>query len=110
MPHDGPLAAAERARVRTDVGRDMFAREYGRPPKDPRELSSFIARHSRAATTAVAGFDLSFTPVKSVSALWAIAPQDVADQIAAARPLCRVLGRRGPAPRLQWRASSAVRS
>jgi len=84
MPHDWPLAAAERARVRTDVGRDMFAREYGRPPKDPRELSSFIARHSRAASTAVAGFDLSFTPVKSVSALWAIAPQDVADQIAAA--------------------------
>jgi len=84
MPHDRPLPAAERARVRTDVGRDMFAQEYGRPPKDPRELSSFIARHSRTATTAVAGFDLSFTPVKSVSALWAIAPQDVADQIAAA--------------------------
>ena len=84
MPHDWPLAAAERARVRTDVGRDMFAREYARPPKDPRELSSFIARHSRAASTAVAGFDLSFTPVKSVSALWAIAPKDVADQIAAA--------------------------
>jgi len=84
MPHDGPLPAAERARVRTDVGRDMFTQQYGRPPKDPRELSSFIARHSRAASTAVAGFDLSFTPVKSVSALWAIAPQDVADQIAAA--------------------------
>ncbi len=84
MPHDWPLPAAERARVRTDVGRDMFAQQYARPPKDPRELSSFIARHSRAATTAVAGFDLSFTPVKSVSALWAIAPQDVADQIAAA--------------------------
>jgi len=84
MPHGWPLAAAERARVRTDVGRDMFAQQYGRPPKDPRELSSFIARHSRAASTAVAGFDLSFTPVKSVSALWAIAPKDVADQIAAA--------------------------
>jgi len=60
MPHDWPLPAAERARVRTDVGRDMFAQEYGRPPKDPRELSSFIARHSRAATTAVAGFDLTW--------------------------------------------------
>jgi len=60
MPHDWPLPAAERAGVRTDVGRDMFAQEYGRPPKDPRELSSFIARHSRAATTAVAGFDLTW--------------------------------------------------
>ncbi len=35
MPRDWPLAAAERARVRTEVGRDMFAQEYGRPPRDP---------------------------------------------------------------------------
>ena len=84
MPQDWPLTAVERAQIRTDVGRDMFAQEYGRPPKDPRELSSFIARHSRQATTAVAGFDLTFTPVKSVSALWAIAPREVAQEIHAA--------------------------
>jgi len=84
MPTDWPLTAVERARIRTDVGQDMFAQEYGRAPKDPRELSSFIARHSRQATTAVAGFDLTFTPVKSVSALWAIAPREVAQQIHAA--------------------------
>ena len=81
---DSPLAAAERAQVRTDVGRAMFASQYGRAPKDPRELSSFIARHSRQATTAVAGFDLTFTPVKSVSAVWAIASPQVAAQIRAA--------------------------
>ncbi len=84
MPKDTPLAAAQRARIRTDVGRQMFAREYGRPARNPRELSSFIARHSRAATTAVAGFDLTFTPVKSVSALWVIAPREVATLIEAA--------------------------
>jgi conjugative relaxase-like TrwC/TraI family protein len=81
---DTGLAAAERARIRTEVGRAMFTDAYGRAPKDPRELSSFIARHSRSAATAVAGFDLTFTPVKSVSALWAIAPRPVAEQIAAA--------------------------
>ncbi len=84
MPKDWPLTAVERAQIRTDVGRQMFAEEYGRAPKDPRELSSFIARHSRAATSAVAGFDLTFTPVKSVSALWAIAPREVAEEIHAA--------------------------
>jgi len=84
MPKDWPLTAVERAQIRTDVGKEMFADEYGRAPKDPRELSSFIARHSRAATTAVAGFDLTFTPVKSVSALWAIAPREVAKEIHAA--------------------------
>ncbi len=84
MPTDWPLTAVERAQIRTDVGKEMFADEYGRAPKDPRELSSFIARHSRAATSAVAGFDLTFTPVKSVSALWAIAPREVAKEIHAA--------------------------
>ncbi len=83
-PRDTPLAAAERARIRTDVGRAMFTEQYGRAPGNPRELSSFIARNSRQSTNAVAGYDLTFSPVKSVSALWAIAPQDVADQIVAA--------------------------
>jgi len=84
VPRDTPLAAAERARIRTDVGRSMFTEQYGRAPANPRELSSFIARNSRQSTNAVAGYDLTFSPVKSVSALWAIAPQDVADQILAA--------------------------
>ena len=67
-----------RARLRTALGRDMFAETYARPPADERELSGFIASQSRAATTAVAGYDLTFTPVKSVSTLWAIAPGPIA--------------------------------
>ena len=62
----------------------MFAETFGRAPADARELSGFIARASRQATTAVAGYDLTFSPVKSVSALWAIAPREVAEQIEAA--------------------------
>ncbi len=84
LPRDTPLAAAERARIRTDVGRAMFTEQHGRPPANPRELSSFIARNSRQSTSAVAGYDLTFSPVKSVSALWAIAPAPVAEQILAA--------------------------
>lgn len=70
-----------RARIRTAVGRDMFTETYGRAPADERELSGFIARHIRSQTTAVAGYDLTFTPVKSVSALWAIAPRSIAQKI-----------------------------
>jgi conjugative relaxase-like TrwC/TraI family protein len=81
---DTSLAAAVRARIRTDVGRAMFTQQYDRAPANPRELSSFIARNSRQSTNAVAGYDLTFSPVKSVSALWAIAPQQVAEQILAA--------------------------
>ncbi|BBC69090.1 hypothetical protein MMRN_p0590 (plasmid) [Mycobacterium marinum] len=70
--HDS-LTADIKARIRTAVGREMFTETYARPPSDERELSGFIASNSRAATSAVAGYDLTFTPVKSVSTLWAIA-------------------------------------
>jgi conjugative relaxase-like TrwC/TraI family protein len=62
----------------------MFAEAYGRAARDARELSGFLARVSRPATTAVAGYDLTFSPVKSVSALWPLAPRAVAEQIEAA--------------------------
>ena len=75
------ITADIRARIRTALGREMFTEHYARPPADDRELSGFIARNSRAATTAVAGYDLTFTPVKSVSALWAIAPAPIAAAI-----------------------------
>ena len=80
-PADSPVPAEERARVRTEVAREFFLTAHGRPPRDARELSAEIARQSRPRTTAVAGYDLTFSPVKSVSALWAIAPPDIAARI-----------------------------
>jgi DNA primase catalytic core len=71
----------ERARIRTEIGIRMFADAHARAPQDARELSGFIAKASRQATSAIAGFDLTFSPVKSVSALWALAPRDVAGDI-----------------------------
>ncbi|WP_063065713.1 MobF family relaxase [Nocardia violaceofusca] len=73
-----------RARIRTDVATEMFTEHYERPPLDDRELSGFVAKISRPKSAAVAGFDLTFSPVKSVSALWAIAPVEVSRRIAAA--------------------------
>ena len=69
------------ARVRSAVARDHFVADHGREPKTARELSDALARYSRPRQTAVAGFDLTFSPVKSVSALWAVAPVDVARAI-----------------------------
>ena len=71
---DAPIPEDVRATIRTGVAREMFFADFGRPPADGRELSGFVARGSRQATTAVAGYDLTFSPVKSVSALWASAP------------------------------------
>jgi conjugative relaxase-like TrwC/TraI family protein len=73
VPSDWALQVADRARIRTEVAREFFTAEHGRPPADARELAATIAKHSRPRTQAVAGYDLTFSPVKSVSALWAVA-------------------------------------
>ena len=76
-----PTAAVpreERGRIRTEVAHEFFLAEFKREPQDARELAGLVARLSRPRTTAVAGFDLTFSPVKSVSALWALADPSTA--------------------------------
>jgi hypothetical protein len=62
-----------RAGLRTALGREWFARDHGREPADARELTDYDIGASRSATQSVASYDLTFSPVKSVSALWALA-------------------------------------
>lgn len=71
----------DQARIRSEVAREYFLSEHGRSPRDARELASTIASLSRPRTAAVAGFDLTFSPVKSVSALWAVAEPPLAARI-----------------------------
>jgi conjugative relaxase-like TrwC/TraI family protein len=80
-PADASIAAADRTRVRTQVAREFFLAEHGREPKDARELAGQIAKESRPRTQTVAGYDLTFSPVKSVSTFWAVADPAVAAAI-----------------------------
>jgi DNA primase catalytic core len=80
-PHDAPVPAQVRAAIRTQVGRETFRATFGRDPVDARELAGLIATASRPQTTAVAGYDLTFSPVKSVSTLWALAEPAIAATI-----------------------------
>ncbi len=66
-----------RARLRTELGVEWFTAMEHRAP-NARELSGFITRMSRPPATAVAGYDLTFSPVKSVSSIWAIADRQTA--------------------------------
>jgi conjugative relaxase-like TrwC/TraI family protein len=77
----GAPTPADRALARSTAARELFVAEKGREPATARELSAALGRYSRPRQTAVAGFDLTFSPVKSVSALWAIAPPEVAARI-----------------------------
>ncbi|HEY9378227.1 MAG TPA: MobF family relaxase, partial [Jiangellaceae bacterium] len=64
--------------MRTEVARESFLAEHGREPIDARQLAGQIAKDSRPQTQTVAGYDLTFSPVKSVSTLWAVAEPAVA--------------------------------
>jgi TrwC relaxase len=79
------LPAEVRARIRTDLALEWFRNAEGREPKGDVELTSAVtsavARWSRSAPAPVGGYDLTFSPVKSVSALWALAEPDVAARI-----------------------------
>jgi conjugative relaxase-like TrwC/TraI family protein len=78
LPVGAPLLPTDRARIRTEVAREFFLAEHGREPIDARELAGQIAKDSRPRTQTVAGYDLTFSPVKSVSTLWAVAHPRVA--------------------------------
>jgi conjugative relaxase-like TrwC/TraI family protein len=80
-PVDASIAAVDRARVRTQVAREFFLAQHGREPVNARELAGQIAKDSRPRTQTVAGYDLTFSPVKSVSTLWAVADPVVAAAI-----------------------------
>lgn len=76
-----PVPPQVRAAIRTAVGRSTFEDEHGRAP-DERELNTHIARSTRPNRQTVAGYDLTFSPVKSASVLWALGDRDVADAVA----------------------------
>ena len=82
--HQAPLPQQVRDRLRTELAREWFALQFGRPPSGPRELQGFIVKATSHPRTSVAGFDLTFTPPKSVSALWAVADTRLAAAIRAA--------------------------
>ncbi|QIS13909.1 MobF family relaxase [Nocardia arthritidis] len=81
------IPPSERARMRTELALEMFTISFGRAPLNGTELSSWVAENSRAKTTAVAGYDFCFSPVKSFSTLWAVAPVELKRQLEQAHRL-----------------------
>ena len=77
---DDKIPADVRAQLRTKLAREFFMREHGREP-DATELAATVAKNTRPGSNAVSGFDLTFSPVKSVSTLWAVASPELAAQI-----------------------------
>ncbi|ROS48757.1 MobF family relaxase [Frigoribacterium sp. PhB118] len=68
--------ADERRAIRVREGVQAFRAAKGRPPADKEELGRFITAASRPTQQAVAGFDLVFSPAKTVSTLWGLGDND----------------------------------
>jgi len=68
--------ADERRAIRVREGAQAFREAKGRPPADKEELGRFITAASRPTQQAVAGFDLVFSPAKTVSTLWGLGDND----------------------------------
>ncbi len=75
------LTADDRDRVRRALGTATYRELHGRDPATEAELRAWVARQATPARQPVAGYDLVFTPVKSVSVLWALAAPDVAGAV-----------------------------
>lgn len=75
------LTDDERLTVRQRATADAFQRRHGRLPLDPIELDGFAAECATKRRDAVAGYDMVFTPVKSVALLWGIGSSETRRQI-----------------------------
>ncbi|PPH26594.1 MobF family relaxase [Rathayibacter sp. AY1F9] len=73
--------ADERRRIRVQEGAIPFRDAKGRDPVDKEELGRFITAAQRPQQQAVAGYDLVFSPVKSVSVLWALGDDETRRQV-----------------------------
>ena len=61
----------------------VFEEDYGRPPSTA-EYQRLTAVEARRERRPVAGYDLVFTPVKSVSLLWALGGPETRELVEAA--------------------------
>ena len=82
--HDGAAPTkAQMQEIRFRVGAEQYRAQRGIEPTHA-QLRQFIAENSKRHQTAIAGFDLVFTPSKSVSIAWGLGDKQLRKNIEAA--------------------------
>ena len=82
--HDGAEPTKRQMQeIRFRVGGELYRAERGIEPTHA-QLRQFIAENSKKHQTAIAGFDLVFTPSKSVSIAWGLGDKELRKNIEAA--------------------------
>lgn len=79
-----PLTDEQRSELAVGIGRKFYVEETGYVDAPDRDVIAWVNLQRDQTKQAVAGFDMTFSPVKSVSVLWALADEASANRIAAA--------------------------
>ncbi|MEB2529139.1 MobF family relaxase [Kocuria rosea] len=74
----------ERQAIRGRVGGQLFRETHGRDARNTEELGRFITSQTTSKQQTVAGYDLVFSPAKSVSLLWALGGDEARKAVEAA--------------------------
>lgn len=81
--HDAPPTDADRKEIQNRVAGAMFRDAHGRDATGV-ELATFVANNTAPRQQSVAGYDLVFTPTKSVSMAWGLGDEKLRTGIEAA--------------------------
>ena len=92
---------AERGDIAESVGRPFYLADGGFDHASGADVIAYVNRERDQVKQAVAGFDFTFSPVKSVSVLWALADENTASQVAA-------LHHEAVAEALAWAETNAI--
>lgn len=77
--HTDPTAE-EMKEIRHRVGAVLYRQQHSVEPSD-KQLVAFIARESKPKSNSVAGFDMVFTPPKSVSLAWGLGDESLREGV-----------------------------
>ena len=95
------LTREQRSDMAQEIGTEFFIEEFGREPESGREVVNWVNRLKDEVRQSVAGFDLTFSPAKSISVLWALADEDTSRRI-------EELHHRAVAEALEWTEDNAL--
>ncbi|ALA68621.1 relaxase domain-containing protein [Corynebacterium lactis] len=78
----------ERNTIAVDAARAQYAAATGFDHASPREILAWVNEKKNSVRQATAGFDLTFSPAKSISVLWALGDEDTRKTIESVHAKC----------------------
>lgn len=93
----------ERNTIAVDVARKHYSDETGYSNATPKEILAWVNEKKNSVRQATAGFDLTFSPAKSISVLWALGDEETRKTIESVHSEC-------VSASLDWLDNNALRT